>query len=192
MAPCKLRHCARCQGGLWATAQRHALPHLPEQRTARSHFAATAYRRWFLNGSRRPTRARAFPRAHGFQRHQKSHRGRAHPSHATPWHRLRCPRECLYVVRRNGLHARPAGHVGRNDEARLHRDARLRRWRFARLSGNRQGTRRDPRGKSEPGFGRLPPHATAVFQSTARLARHAAFPDRRGRNHPQSAARELH
>ena len=192
MAACIIQHRARSQGSLRSVAQRHALSDLSEQRATEPHFATPAHRRGLIDGSRGSTRSRAFPRAHGFQWHQTSHRRRTRATHAASRHRLRCSRKCLHLLRRDRVHARSARHVGANDEARLHRHARLRRWRVARPGRNRQGTRRDPRGKSEPRFGRLPHHATAVFQSAARFARHAAFSDRRRRSHQQGHAREIH
>ena len=123
MAAGIIRHHARSQGGLRSAAQRHALSDLSEQRATGTHFAAPAHRRGLIDGSGGPTRPRPFPRAHGFQWHQTSHRRRTRATHATPRHRLRCSRKCLHLLRRNRLYARPARHVGTNDEPRLHRHA---------------------------------------------------------------------
>ena len=93
--------------------KRPALHHLSEHRAAQARFAAPAHRRRLADGGGRPARTRPFPRTHGFQRHQKLLRRRSHSAHAAARHRLRRPCQCLHLLRRDGLHARPAGSLRR-------------------------------------------------------------------------------
>ena len=114
MAAGGIRHRAGFRRDLRLAGERHALHHLSEQRAAEARFAAPAHRRRLADGGGRPARPRPFPRTHGLQRHETFHRRGTRAAHAAARHRLRRARQCLHLVRRDGLHARPAGPHGRH------------------------------------------------------------------------------
>ena len=172
-----------------AAAERPALFPAAEQPAGKARLDAAGRERRRDPGGSGPARPRAFPRAHGVQRHRALQAGRAGVVPRIDRRAVRPARQRVDVVRRDHLHARhPDRQAGLPREGHAGA-ARFRRRHFAAARRGREGTRRRARRVARAPRRRLAPHRQAAADHLPGLALRRAPADRLARGPEERAAR---